>query len=120
MAITAAIGATAAAGVSTVAAVKGAKNAKKQQAQDMARLDAFRQEAEAQQKEYTDKIAEQDAKAAAQTAVDADGNADPRSARERQKAIAASSEGRRDTILTGPLGVPSSPASKAKKTLLGY
>lgn len=39
-------------------------------------------------------------------------------ARKRQKALQAGAQGRRDTILTGPLGLPGQ-AETANKTLLG-
>jgi Flp pilus assembly protein TadB len=40
-------------------------------------------------------------------------------AKARQKALAAGATGRRDTILTGPLGVPGADTSGGGKTLLG-
>lgn len=40
-------------------------------------------------------------------------------ARARQRSLAQGSGGRRDTILTGPLGLPGDPSQRAGKTLLG-
>lgn len=71
-----------------------------------------------QQRQAADKLASEAETRRTNEEGAATAAADAQSARARQKQIAASAQGRRSTILTGPLGVVED-APVARKTILG-